>query len=194
MRRLSSAFIDLVFILVFQFAMLWMLSMILINLKSMEVPAPKPATHFIMTTTWAAEDNCDIDSWAQLKSDPSSLTGYSSRENSVFILHNDNTSSTYGMVDGQLLEEARETLTVETLKTDTFQFSIYGFAIRESNAGDISVRIRLEQVSPYKVLVDKVVTVGHHEEVPIAEFHLDSDGILSDLVTERIYLKEILNR
>lgn len=196
MRRLSPAFIDLVFILTFQFAMLWVLAMVLINLKSQEEPTPKPNTEFIMKVVWPTDDNSDIDTWARLKSDPASLTGYSCRENSVFILHNDNTSSSYGAVGEHRLKEAHETLTIETIKPDTYQFSLYGYAIRRGteNVSKVSVRVTIEKVNPYKLLVDTVVDVSQHEEVPIAQFRIDSEGNVFDIVTKKIFLQEILNR
>ena len=84
--------------------------------KKEEVPAPPPIAEFILNVYWDSKLNADIDTWALRVDNPESITGFTRRENDVFILHNDNTSRDYGQIDGEILEEARETLTIEKIK------------------------------------------------------------------------------
>ena len=91
--------------------------------KKEETPTPPPLAEFILTVHWDVELNADIDTWALRVDNPESITGFTRRENDVFILHNDNTSSQYGQIDGEVLDEARETLTIEKVKEGEYIFA-----------------------------------------------------------------------
>jgi len=153
--------------------------------KKEEQPTPPQTAEFILNVSWSSDNNADIDTWAIRVENPESITGYKRRENDVFILHNDNTSSQYGRVDGQNLEEARETLTIERLKEGDYIFSLHGYRV-PANADPVEVTIEFQKSSPYKHIFKKVVTVGHQEEVPIARFFIDADGNVQELELESV--------
>lgn len=148
--------------------------------KKEEVPAPVPRAEFILNVSWKSSDDADIDTWAIRVDNPASITGYTRRENDVFILHNDNTSSQYGEIDGEELEEARETLTIERIKSGDYIFSLHGYRV-PPDVEPVEVSIEFQKSSPYKHIFKKVVTVAHNEEVPIARFFIDEDGDIQEL-------------
>ena len=115
--------------------------------KKNEEAAPKSRSEFILNVSWDAKLDADVDTWALRVESPESRTGFNRRENDVFILHNDNTNAEYGMIDGQLLDEARETLTIERIQTGEYVFSLHGYRIAPGEA--VTVTVELQKCSPY---------------------------------------------
>ncbi len=153
--------------------------------KKEEQPTPPQTAEFILNVSWDSSTDADIDTWAIRVGNPKSVTGYKRRENDVFILHNDNTSSQYGRVDGQNLEEARETLTIERIKEGDYILSLHGYRV-PSNVSPVEVTIEFQKSSPYKHIFKKVVKVKHGEEVPIARFFIDADGNVQELELDSV--------
>jgi len=153
--------------------------------KKEEQPTPPQTAEFILNVSWDAEDNADVDTWAIRVDTPQSVTGYTRRENDVFILHNDNTSSQYGQIDGQLLEEARESLTIERIKSGDYIFSLHGYRI-PPDVEPVKVTVEFQKSTPYKHIFKKIVKVGHNQEVPIASFYIDEDGNVQELELEDV--------
>jgi len=173
--RIPICFLDMVLIL--------LVCMILLYnpiTKKEETPAPPPTAEFILNVSWPIEDDADIDTWGLRVDNPDSITGFTRRENDVFILHNDNTSSGYGAIDGTTLLEARETMTIETIKDGEYMFSLHGYRINP-DVEPVTVTVEFQKSRPFKHMFRKTVKVSHNEEVPIASFYIDEDGHVRNL-------------
>lgn len=169
MKAIPTPFIDMLFILV-----AFLLLMIAPETKKQQ-PQQKPISEFIISITWPSDANSDVDGWIMRRGNPDSKTGYSRRENDVFILHNDNTSAIYGQIDGESLPISRETITIERIKADQYLLSLHGFNIRTLD-NSVKVQIELCKSNPFQVVFSKEVTVFSGEEVPVASWSIDSDG------------------
>ena len=147
--RIPICFLDMVLIL--------LVCMILLYnpiTKKEEKPTPVQLAEFILNVYWDAKLNADIDTWALRVDNPASITGFTRRENDVFILHNDNTSAQYGQVDGEMLEEARETLTIEKVKEGEYIFAIHGYRV-PLDVEPIEVTIEFQKSRPYSHIFKK---------------------------------------
>lgn len=153
--------------------------------KKEERPTPPQTAEFILNVSWDSEKNADIDTWAIRTDNPASVTGFTRRENDVFILHNDNTSSQYGQIDGEVLEEARESLTIERIKEGDYIFSLQGYRV-PPDVDPIEVTVEFQKSTPYQHIFKKVVLVAHNQEVPIARFIIDEDGNVQDLELDSV--------
>ena len=181
--RIPICFLDMVLILLV--CMILLYSPIT---KKEEEPAPPATAEFIFNVSWPIEDNADIDTWGLRVDNPASITGFMRRENDVFILHNDNTSSAYGAIDGVTLLEARETMTIETIKDGEYMFSLHGYRVNH-DAEPVIVTVELQKSRPFKHIFRKTVEVSHDEEVPIASFYIDEDGHVRDLEIKQSLLE-----
>ena len=161
--------------------------------KKEETPTPPQTAEFILNVHWDAKLNADIDTWALRVDNPLSVTGFNQRENDVFILHNDNTSSLYGQVDDKLLEEARETLTIETIKEGEYIFALHGYRV-PPDAEPVEVTIEFQKSTPYSHIFKKTTTVSHNEEVPIVSFYLDNQGNVRDLQLNQELIQRFLSQ
>jgi len=137
--------------------------------------------------------NADIDTWALRVDNPASITGFTRRENDVFILHNDNTSREYGQIDGEILEEARETLTIERIKEGEYIFALHGYRV-PPDAEPVEVTLEFQKSRPYSHIFKKTVTVIHDEEVPIVSFYIDADGNVKDLQLDQNLVQRFINQ
>jgi len=184
--RIPICFLDMVLIL--------LVCMILLYnpiTKKEEEPAPPPTAEFIMNVSWPAEDDADIDTWALRVDNPQSVTGFTRRENDVFILHNDNTSRNYGSVEGVELIQARETMTIETIKDGEYMFSLHGYRI-SPDVEPVLVTVELQKSRPFKHIFRKTIKVIHNEEAPICSFYIDENGNIKDLETRQELLEGFL--
>jgi len=181
--RIPICFLDMVLIL--------LVCMILLYnpiTKKKEEPAPPPTAEFILNVSWPIKDDADIDTWGFRVENPSSITGFTRRENDVFILHNDNTSRQYGQVDGKDLKEARETMTIERIKDGEYMFSLHGYRVG-AEVEPVSVTVEFQKSRPFKHIFRKTVKVSHDEEVPICSFYIDEDGHVRDLQLKQSLLE-----
>ena len=181
--RIPICFLDMVLIL--------LVCMILLYnpiTKKKEEPSPPPTAEFIFNVSWPAENDADIDTWGLRVDNPDSITGFMRRENDVFILHNDNTSRQYGSVEGMELTQARETMTIETIKDGEYMFSLHGYRV-PLDVEPVLVTVELQKSRPFKHIFRKTVKVSHDEEVPIVSFYLDESGNVRDLQLEQSLLE-----
>jgi len=148
--------------------------------KKEEVPTPPQMAEFILNVSWGSGLDADIDTWAIRIDNPSSITGFSRRENDVFILHNDNTSRQYGQIDGEDLEEARETLTIERIKEGEYIFALHGYRV-PPDVEPVEVIVEFQKSRPYSHVFRKRVKINHDDEIPFASFYIDEDGNVTDL-------------
>tara|TARA_R110002020_G_scaffold391881_1_gene602255 strand:+ start:285 stop:857 length:573 start_codon:yes stop_codon:yes gene_type:complete len=181
--RIPICFLDMVLIL--------LVCMILLYnpiTKKKEEPAPPPTAEFILNVSWPAENDADIDTWGFRADNPASITGFTRRENDVFILHNDNTSRQYGAVEGIELTQARETMTIETIKDGEYMFSLHGYRV-PPDVERVLVTVEFQKSRPFKHIFRKTVEVVHDEEVPICSFYIDEDGHVRDLQLKQSLLE-----
>ena len=186
--RIPICFLDMVLIL--------LVCMILLYnpvTKEEETPAPPATAEFILNVRWSVDDNADIDTWALRVDNPDSVTGFTRRENDVFILHNDNTSAQYGTIEGEPLKEARETLTIETIKDGEYMFSLHGYRVN-SEVEPVSVTVEFMKSRPFKHIFSKTVKVSHNEEVPIASFYITENGSVQSLETRQDLLEGFIEQ
>lgn len=159
--------------------------------KKKEEPAPPPTAEFICNVSWPAKNDADVDTWAVRVDNPDSVTGFTRRENDVFILHNDNTSRSYGAVEGIELIKARETMTIESVKSGEYMFSLHGYRI-PFDVEPVLVTIELQKSRPFKHIFTKTVKVAHDQEVPVCSFYIDDDGNIKNLELDEDLLEGFL--
>lgn len=191
MNRLPIAFMDIFAILLINFLVLWVLAVLLIKPKEEETISQEPYQEFLVTVTWDAKENVDVDSWIMRQGDKNSLTGYARRENDVFILHNDNTSSHYGAIAGESLEIARETLSIEKIIPDTYHFSLHGYRINNEKRSVVA-RVDIVDLKPYRVIYSGELEVKPGIETPVVRWRINSDGNVEDITTENSLLRKIV--
>lgn len=191
MIKLPTALLDLFLIQLLNIIILWVLSVILISLEDQSPPQPKNYSEFIITVTWDISLNADVDTWAMRKGNPNSKTGYKARENDVFILHNDNTSYAYGIVNGRRLRIAKETLTIERIVADKYLFSLQGFRIPDRYE-PVEATVHIQKVSPYQDLGTMKVKVYGGQESPAFAMVINEDGTVEEFITDSLLLTKFL--
>ena len=161
--------------------------------KKKEIESPPPIAEFILTVHWGAKLDADIDTWALRVDNPASITGFTRRENDVFILHNDNTSSQYGQIDGEMLDEARETLTIERIKEGEYIFALHGYRV-PPDVEPIEVTVEFQKSRPYSHIFKKKVKIIHDEEVSFASFCIDGEGNVTELELNENLIERIIQQ
>ena len=167
--KISAVFVDLFALLVCFIFVQWYLSVLLMNINDELKPTAKPRAEMIVFDVWK-EIESDVDLWIHRVGHEKA--GFSRRESGPFILHGDHTSSNYGIVDGQKLEEATEVISIVKKIPDRYQISLHGYRMKTSV---------------------KVVTVGNGEEVPVCEFTINRDGKIVDVITDPDILTKFLS-
>lgn len=181
--KIPTCFLDIILIL-----LIYMIILYSPDQKKSEEETPKNRSEFILNVTWDSKANADVDTWAYRVENPDSITGYLRRENDVFLLHNDNTSMQYGNVDGQILDEARETLSIEIIKAGEYIFSLHGYRVPLNNP-PVEVTVEFQKVSPFKHIFKKKILVENGKEFPFASFVIDEDGNVGDLVLDEALIQ-----
>ena len=193
----KTVFIDLFLLLLLQITVLFLAAIILMGESDRE-EQPQIYNEFIIRYSWVNPDppkgtldgrGSDIDGWIQRDLDKSTLCYFSRREVDVFTLHNDNTGSEYGQVDGKTLKEATEIITINSKQSGLYELSMVGYRV-PSYCSPALVEVTIEKVSPYKLIHKTVVEVTDRLEVPIASFEVDDDGNVENLITQ----EEMLNK
>jgi hypothetical protein len=95
-------------------------------------------------------------------------------------LHNDNTGAVYGMVDGKKLNQAIETITINSSDRNFYELSLHGYRIPKSK-GKTLVNVKVERVNPYSVIFNNDVEVYNAEETKVCSFQIDEKGNLEEL-------------
>lgn len=190
MTRISVSFIDLFVILTIKFLVLWVISMLLMNPSKKEEITAKPVAEFLVKVTWDAKENCDIDTWI-CRAGVDSLCGFKRREVDCFILHNDNTSSEYGVTDGVPLELATETISINKKNQGVYRLSLHGYAMR-NEARELEATVTVEKVNPYKLVFSKKILVTDGQESKVVEFEVDSEGRVIRIDPDPEFLHYIL--
>jgi len=144
------------------------------------VKTPELQNCYLVTYTWPTEDNSDVDGWIRRNLDPATLCFFRRREVDVFTLHNDNTGAVYGMVDGKKLNQAIETITINSSDRNFYELSLHGYRIPKSK-GKTLVNVKVERVNPYSVIFNNDVEVYNAEETKVCSFQIDEKGNLEEL-------------
>ena len=186
--KIPAVLMDLFILLAFFFLVEFVQAVLLMNVAQQEIPTAKPKTEIIITQVWDETDQ-DLDMWITRVGHE--VCGYSSRETGPFILHGDHTSAMYGQIDGVLLKEATETISINQLVPGNYVLSIYGFRVAQTdnqgndiNPEGVMTTVEVLKVSPFRRVVKKEVWVSNHMEVPICRFRINSDKEIVDLVVD----------
>lgn len=182
-NKLPTAFTDVVFLLVICLFFLWYLAFLTPEISEKKKPTAKPRTEFMMTTIWSNKTNSDVDHWAKYNDEL--ICGHRRREQGHLILANDWTNSGYLGRDDDAPEIAREVLNILKKKEGTYYFSLQGYRITESTKATVII----ERVEPYEVIYEGTVDVLAGEEHVFLKFYMDSDGKVSNKVTDRTLLE-----
>lgn len=196
MRRLPTSFLDLFLLLLTTYVVLFILSVLLISKEDKETSVEDVMIQdrgIVVSIEWPTEDNSDVDLWASRQSNKESLTGYMRRENDVFVLSNDNTSSNYGAVGDKKLEFANENIYIQNAVPDRYHISLHGYNIR-TQSRTTDVKVLVYQSKPYRKLVEQVVTVTSGQESPVCSFRIDQNNKVVDIETDPTFLPKIIKR
>lgn len=178
----KTVFIDLFLLLLLNILLMFFMAILIMGSRE-SVKTPELQNAFLITYTWKTEDNTDVDGWIRRNLDPATLCGFNRREVDVFTLHNDNTGSIYGMVDGKKLTQAIETLTINSSERNFYEFSLHGYKV-PYKIDSCLVNIKIERVSPYKLLLHDDVEVVDGVETPICSFQVNEDGEIEEFTTK----------
>lgn len=183
--RLPPQLMDCFALLFVFFAAVTTILLMAIQEEKTTEPTPSQTADFIVTVTWA-KLNSDVDLWAQYENgDILETCGFSRREVSPFILHNDYTSSSYG--ESQNMVVARETMAINGKERGTYRFALHPYALR--GVKSVPVNVTIEQTSPYKVIFDGVVEVT--EETCFITFDIREKEVVNK-ITDPDLLKPFL--
>ena len=175
----KTVFIDLFLLLLLQILVMFLMAIIIVG-ENEAVPQPDQDVYIMIEYTWNSEDNSDIDGWARRNSDDRNICFFKSRENDVFILHNDNTGISYGTVDGRPLRYAQEKIEINTQiiegEDNFFEFSLHGYRVPQRLDSSV-VHVSIYQTSPYKKIFEGDIMVYHGEEAKVCSFTVNKDGI-----------------
>jgi hypothetical protein len=174
----KTVFIDLFLLLLLQILVLFLMAIIIIGDNEAD-PQPELPVYIMVEYTWNAEDNSDVDGWARRNSDDRTICFFKSRENDVFILHNDNTGISYGTVDGRPLKYAREKIEINTEiiegEDNFFEISLHGYRVPD-RLDYTSVNVSIFQANPYQPIFEGDIKVFHGEESKVCSFTVNKDG------------------
>lgn len=184
--KISAVFVDLFALLVCFIFVQWYLSVLLMNINDELKPTAKPRAEMIVFDVWK-EIESDVDLWIHRVGHEKA--GFSRRESGPFILHGDHTSSNYGIVDGQKLEEATEVISIVKKIPDRYQISLHGYRMKTS----VKVVTAVQHVDPFRKICGVERTVGNGEEVPVCEFTINRDGKIMDVITDPDILTKFLS-
>lgn len=187
----KTVFIDVFLILLLQVMMLLMFAILIMGKVESE-ETPVIPTEYMITYTWENEDlsddaidkrGSDVDGWIQRNLDPNTLCMFRRREVDVFTLHNDNVGSNYGAVDGKRLKQAFEIITINSKDENFYQFSLQGYRV-DSSVEPLEVVVKVEQVSPYKLIYTGLHDVYDGEETKVVAFEVNEQGGVSNIETK----------
>lgn len=172
MKNVPIAMLDLFLVLLLIVMQQWVFAMLLINPAQESKPVLEPTAYFTMRVSWD-KPSSDVDSWAMITNDPSSVCGFSRREVGNLQLTNDHTSVNYGAVNGQEVPRGVENLHIMSIHPAEYVFNIDGYAIREKPT---NVRVEIYKNSPKQLLYSKDTTIQSAEEIHICRVAIDSSG------------------
>jgi hypothetical protein len=175
----KTVFIDLFLLLLLNILLMFFMAILIMGSRE-SVKTPELQNCYLVTYTWPTEDNSDVDGWIRRNLDPETLCFFRRREVDVFTLHNDNTGAVYGMVDGKKLNQAIETITINSSDRNFYELSLHGYRIPKSK-GKTMVNVKVERVNPYSVIFNNDVEVYNAEETKVCSFQIDDKGNLEEV-------------
>jgi len=192
----KTVFIDLFLLLLLNILLMFFMAILIMGSRE-SVKTPELQNSFLITYTWPTEDNADIDGWIRRNLDPETLCFFRRREIDVFTLHNDNTGAVYGMVDGKKLKQATETITINSSERNLYELSLHGYRV-PGRLDHCLVNIKVERVSPYKLIFHDEVKVTNGGETKVCSFQVGEDGDIEEITvaTESLnsIIQELTNR
>jgi len=173
----NLAFLDLLFNTLLCFAMLFCLAFILINPARQDKNSDINAG-FIITVVWPASLNDDVDTYV---SDPqNNLVAYMRREQGLMHLDRDDVGfksdrivTPSGVVE---FKENREVVTLRGTLSGEYVVNVHWFNTK-SNATTIPVSIRLERLTPFKIITGRDITLNNVKDEQTAfRFTVNAQG------------------
>ena len=184
MRRSNTiaSFLDIMFNILMGFFILLMISVVLINPvkknKDVELKA-----EIIITMEWDEGSKDDIDLFVQHPNN--TIVYYGNKDGKTISLDRDDMglrNDTVIMPDGtrHVVTQNWENVMIRKKVPGEYIVNVYTFRKRE--VSPTSIRVKVEQLNPYKTIYAKtVVTTQTKEEFTIVRFTINSDGKINDL-------------
>lgn len=173
----NTSFIDFLFILTAGFALLFILSYLLITPKKVTVdPGRKDLAQYIIRIEWQDGSNDDVDMWAACPD--GSKISFQSKDNGYAHLERDDLGTTNDIIS----TKNEEHLVIREGIPGTYIINVHMY--RKADAESANVKFELIQIHPFKKHVQGVVTLTTaFQEETIVSFELGEKGVWKQLLT-----------
>lgn len=179
------AWIDTLMNLLLAFMGLYAVAFIMtaVNKKQQEIQASAPMKGvFLITASWEAEHDDDVDLWTK---DPEGHTvGYTRREDGLMHLDRDDLGFSSDTIQTQFgpvtVKDNREIITIRGITPGEFIVNVHMY--RKTDPKPTHVRVTLEKIQPYGIVVSKeVVLTNNGDEFTAFRFRMNQKGEVTEI-------------
>lgn len=179
----GTSFLDLLFNSLLAFVGFFMISLMLIHEENESKPTTIQKVEFMVTVTWDAGNNDDVDAWMV---DPlDNIVYFNRKEDGLMHLDRDdvgNKNDVINLPDGRTFhyKENREVINLRGIVPGEYVINVHMFAKRDPNG--TKVNVKLEKMNPYKVVyVRDVNLVNNGDEITVVRFKVNKEGDVINL-------------
>ena len=178
----DTAFLDLLFNSLIGFVGLFFLAYILVNAKSEEEKKLDSKAEFVIIVSWDKDFDDDVDSYVQ---DPEGhLVSFKRREDGLMHLDRDDLGHRNDVVETQFgeikFEENREIVTIRGIIPGEYVINVHMY--KKMTDKPVTVKIQLDKINPYSVVVQKEVNLNvAGAEKTAFRFVIDKDGSVTNV-------------
>jgi len=178
----DTAFLDLLFNSLIGFVGLFFLAYILVNPKSEEEKKLDSKAEFVIIVSWDKDFDDDVDSYVQ---DPEGhLVSFKRREDGLMHLDRDDLGHRNDVVETQFgeikFEENREIVTIRGIIPGEYVINVHMY--KKMTDKPVTVKIQLDKINPYSVVVQKEVNLNvAGAEKTAFRFVIDKDGSVTNV-------------
>jgi len=178
----DTAFLDLLFNSLIGFVGLFFLAYILVNPKSEEEKKLDSKAEFVIIVSWDKDFDDDVDSYVQ---DPEGhLVSFKRREDGLMHLDRDDLGHRNDVVETQFgeikFDEIREIVTIRGIIPGEYVINVHMY--KKMTDKPVTVKIQLDKINPYSVVVQKEVNLNvAGAEKTAFRFVIDKDGSVTNV-------------
>jgi len=166
------------------FIVLWILSFILPKKESKKSQNLKSKSEFVITMTWPDESRSDVDMWVE--DGMGHLVSFKRREQGLVHLERDDlgwTNDTIQTPQGEVtLKDNTELVHIRGIVVGEVVVWTHMYSRRETDANDIVVKIKIEKMNPYSIVMINEVKLGSTGDAKtLGRFTIKDDGTVTDV-------------
>ena len=178
-----TSFLDLLFNSLLAFVGFFILTLMYIKENVDKSPVDQPKVEFLITLTWPAGNDDDIDIWLV---DPlDSIVYFGRKEDGLMHLDRDdvgNKNDEITLPDGKkfVYRENREVVTLRGHITGEYVINLHVF--KKRTVAGVKANVKIEKLNPYStVIVKDVELTSEGEEVTICRMNLNGEGVVTSV-------------